>query len=413
VCCAVDDKHEHVPVMVGSPVGGGDGGRRRSLGLGQGSLRRSMLELQMDAEEERAVNEWDENVRRRTLSFVSMRPDLTASHSHDSGSSTPNDHRRLSPPLGGAGSRRGSYGPTMTFPLNHGHGSSDFPEVDVMNREDTLLNTTTGSGSTDDDDATGSRSSMYVDSPRTGRRLFRANFDVRGYDAKNVEVKLVGSRLVIHAIQAEQANGRKSTTEYCRKVRVPPDVDMDALRCFHANDMLTVEAPVRQPVPIDVTRVLMTSSSQGTVGGLLSPSSRSRSGSAGAATRREEPLNVAQLKMALDGHYDVTLLVEVGRVFRADDVTVKMAGPALLAITAVRSESNASSRMTASLSREFDLPSRIVPETLKAGFMANGLLRISARVLTEQHQNDVSNGNDDAHAAIVPSTQLTPPPSSQ
>ena len=318
----------------------------------------------MEKEEQRAITEWDENVRRRTFSSVSMRP--------GSGSSTPSDHHRLSPDLmtNGTGSRRSS-----------GPASSDFPEVDVFNREDTLLNISCGddnrNGSFDGDDAP---KSPYVDSPRTGRRFFRVNFDVRGYDAKNIQVKLAGSRLVIHAIQNEQEGGRKSTTEYCRKVRIPSDVDMEGMKCFHTHDTLTVEAPVRQPVNVVIGRT-------------ASPVTQAASTT--ARPRREEPLNVAQLKMAPDGHYDVTLLVEVGRVFRADDITVKTAGPSSLVVVAQRNENNTTSRMTASLSREFDLPSKIVPETLKAGFMANGLLRVSARVARDDEMNGkLGSGND-------------------
>lgn len=339
----------------------------------------------MAEEEEKAVNEWDENVQRRTLNSVSMRPDLKSANGSgpSSRSSTPNGigrHQSPSSPL--RSSRRHGNSARLSSPGDHNHSSSgsDFPEVDVVNREDTLLSTNErANGSVTDDDDGVFTSSPYAYSPRTGRRMFRANFDVQGYDAKNIEVKLAGRRLVIHALQAEHEKGRKSTTEYCRKVRVPPDVDMDTLRCFHANDTLTVEAPAKPSSSnTDVTR-----STSSPLPSPLSPE--------GTVSGHNEPFNVVTFKTAPDGHRDITLLVEVGRVFRADDVTVKMAGPAKIVVNAQRSEESAASKLTASLSREFNLPATIVPESLKAGYMASGLLRIGARVLDNQH--DVSNSS--------------------
>lgn len=80
----------------------------------------------------------------------------------------------------------------------------------------------------------------------------------------------------------------------------------------------------------------------------------------------------------------LTLCVEVGRVFRAGDVAVKCKGASQLIVCADRTEATDCSRLTASLVREFDLPERIDPHTLKAGITSDGLLKISAQVLSEE-----------------------------
>jgi len=154
--------------------------------------------------------------------------------------------------------------------------------------------------------------------------------------------------------------GRTSTTEFCRKIRLPDDVDLTRLDCYLQPDgRVAVEAP-RHPRP----------------GPPLGD---------GVQTA-DEPLNVPVVTG--DDRRQLSLLVEVGRLFRADDVVVKVKNSALtLTVVAERTEAPAGSgggsgRLKACVTWEFDMPGAIDVNTLRAGLTVDGLLRVTARLVS-------------------------------
>jgi len=177
---------------------------------------------------------------------------------------------------------------------------------------------------------------------------------VTGYDLDDISARVGdGRRLVVHGLRRQTDGGRTSTTEFCRKIRLPDDVDPARLDCrLHPNGRVVVEAP-RRP----------------------SPAVGDRAQVAG------EPLNVPTVTG--QDRRQLGLLVEVGRLFGADDVVVKVKNSALtLTVAAERTGSGggSNSRLTASVTWEFDLPAAVDVDTLRAGLTVDGLLRVTARL---------------------------------
>ena len=85
----------------------------------------------------------------------------------------------------------------------------------------------------------------------------------------------------------------------------------------------------------------------------------------------------------------LSLNVEVGRVFKATDVVVKLKGKDRLVVTAERQEDSGVCKLAASLSREFVLPAKIEPSTLKAGMTVEGVLKVTASLAEDEELTTV------------------------
>ena len=86
---------------------------------------------------------------------------------------------------------------------------------------------------------------LYKDTPEGGLK-FHIEFHMEGYKPEEITVKTDGGTLFVHARHEEVKDGtRRTSSEYKRKVEVPPDVDPDSLNSFFTSDgVLTIEAPV-------------------------------------------------------------------------------------------------------------------------------------------------------------------------
>jgi len=163
---------------------------------------------------------------------------------------------------------------------------------------------------------------------------------------------------VVRGVRRQTDGARTSTTEFCRKIRLPDDVDPGQLDCYLQEDgRVVVEAP------------------------------RQRRRQATPARTAGEPLNVPTVTG--DDRRRLELTVEVGRLFRADDVVVKVKNSALtLTVAAERTEQpgrssndgGGSGRLKASVTWEFDLPGAVDVDSLRAGLTGDGLLRVTARL---------------------------------
>ncbi len=304
------------------------------------------LEKQMDTEVAEVLNELSDNIRSRTQSSFHIRP-------LSSDSSSDRHHRRRTP---------GGVTPHGTPPTRMG-----FPEIEVLRREDSILDSSVDSLEED------GRRQYYVDCPETGGKQFRMVFDIKGYDPSNICVKVLGSRLVVQAVQRGTVDGKKSTTEFCRKVKLPGDVDTHKLRCHCQGDKLLIQAPlqaVRIPRPVPWRSVGQ------------SPSMPSFPSTHNSTNSLYNNHNVPQYRETASG-LQLLLLADVGRLFQAEDVLVKVKGHRQLSVTASRDQKDSKSSLNASVVREFELEQSIRPETLRAGLTSDGVLKVTAEVMQD------------------------------
>jgi HSP20 family molecular chaperone IbpA len=252
--------------------------------------------------------------------------------------------------------------------------------------------------------------------------VFHVEFDANGYRPEDISVHVTGSRLTVHGVRREtddpeelkvrkDAGGlRRTTTEFCRRIRLPDDVDRAGLTCVIVSGQVIIEAPRLVPCrPAAADR---------------SPTESVRTPRAGgvSCTDRASPLNTPMVRVSADGTVrEVLLSVEVGRLFRPDDVTVKVKNSTLtLTVVAERVERSPLTsttrsspgedaidsdnlvgggisdvaaggswrRLNANLTWEFDLPGAVEMDTLKAGLTMDGLLKITATMKQQSERNE-------------------------
>ena len=293
--------------------------------------RMNKMQEKMDREAERALHDIDTNSPRGLHFGSALRP-LVPSVSKT----------RTSSP-------RGQYGD------NQSRGKIYLLNIERMSDKDT----TADSG---EDDSYINMSSetideelkrpIYVTCPETGRKIVKMQFDVHGFESSDIRVKISKKKLIIFALHRENESGRKSTAEYCRRIKLPDDADTEQLQCTFQNSVLTIEAPAMQN---EEAKVIM-------------------------HVTKEEPLNTPFLRQA-DIGMSIHVHVEVGTLFKADDVVVKLKGAKRLVVLAERHEDEDKKvTLSATLRREFELPEPIIPTSLKAGLTHDGILNVSALV---------------------------------
>lgn len=310
-------------------------GRNRKISFfaGQSQTPPSDMERRMEDEEESLMKEWERTVKHRHEDSLSIRP-LSVSSGESVKTSTTSNMRIGS-------SRTASLAENSSGSL-----SFDFPEIDVAERRDAGLGDD-GVEIVDDE----SRRFAYFDSPDTGQRCMKMDLNVEGFEPKDITVKSLGGRLVIHGISWEIVDGVRHTNEFCRKIKLPDEVAAESVRCTFSDHVLAIEAPLRSQ----------------------------RASANGSQDSNKIPLNCPVILSDENGRY-LSLTVEIGRIFKPCDVVVKVKGQRTISIVAEAVENTAFSRMNARLDREFDLPEKIDRKSLKAGCTEDLLLKIVARV---------------------------------
>lgn len=298
------------------------------------------LEKQMHNEEENLLKEWDTTVRCRQENSLSIRPiSLSAEDAiRISG-------LKVKPRVSGGSTSKTSSTVDLA---SSGAVRFEFPEIDIVKRHDTSLD---DSAENVEDD---SRRFTYTECPTTGHKTMRLEMNVEGFDPKDITVKSFGGRLTVHGITYDVHDGKKSTNEFCRKIKLPDGVSSENLRCTFCDHILVLEAPVRTRCSTpDVTG--------------------------------RHPLNHPVILFDENGRY-LSLVVELGRIFRPSDVVVKVKGQQTICIFADAVENTTFSRMKAKLEREFDLPEKIDQKSLRAGCTEDRLLKIVARIRDPNEQ---------------------------
>jgi len=229
--------------------------------------------------------------------------------------------------------------------------------------------------------------------------VFHLEFDANGYRPEDISVHVTGSRLTVHGVRREtddqedtkqkrDAGGlRRTTTEFCRRIRLPDDVDRTRLTCVIVGGQVIIEAPRTMPC--------------------RNEDDETQESFRTTRADRGSPLNTPTIRVSADGiAREMRLTVQVGRLFRPDDVTVKVKNSTLtLTVVAERVERSSLTspstsplpkentvdgelsevsagglwrRLNANVTWEFDLPGPVEMDTLKAGLTIDGLLKITA-----------------------------------
>ena len=298
------------------------------------------MERQMDQEVERVFRNMDQNMGTKSKDIGHITPIRPSSSRH-------------------------LLSPANLFHETFGHGLRKVLSIERLCEKDnvSLAGDDTGNNSSSESVEEDSRRPHYSTCSTSGRKMVRLQFDVQGFSSRDIKVKLCGRKLIIFALHREADSGRRSTTEFCRKIKLPDDVDVERLNCSYSDGILTAEGPV-------LTRDL----------------------SSHNLKQRLNVVKLEQLNTPLIRHTDMGkmmhMFVELGRIFRPDDVVVKLKGHDKLVITAQRQEDNPKDTLTACVTREFQLPERIYPHSLKAGLTHDGILNVTALV----HQPSPVNG---------------------
>lgn len=87
-----------------------------------------------------------------------------------------------------------------------------------------------------------------IEKDQNGRPVFRARFNVKEYQPEEVNVKMDGDRIIVHASHQEKDGTKSVSREFSREVNIPREVDPVNLQCTISSDgILSLEAPLPTP----------------------------------------------------------------------------------------------------------------------------------------------------------------------
>jgi HSP20 family molecular chaperone IbpA len=222
---------------------------------------------------------------------------------------------------------------------------------------------------------------------KTGRQ-FCMSFDVKDYDAEDISVTVEDQTMIVRATHRTEKDGAVSVKEFSRKIRIPPEVDPEKLTSTLSSDgILTVEAPV--PPAYQAVEQAASSSPASSLQQFGQASPQQQEQQNGAASPRVSAVAAAATPAVLDtptfswdeaaGRRKLSLLLEVGVPYTADDVVVKLDGRRLI-VEATHAEKFQGRTSKTSMSRDFDLPEDIDISTIRALLQSNGQLSVTAYV---------------------------------
>ena len=195
---------------------------------------------------------------------------------------------------------------------------------------------------------------IFYDDSGTGNKKFCVSFDVSQFKPEEISVRTQENKLVVNAKHEEKGEGRSLSREFSRSVDIPKQIDPDRLACCLSNDgILQIEAPV--PAPIYDT---------------IEQSVRHKT----SAQPRAGPVVVQH-----DGSKKFRIVVDIGHDYLPQDVTVKTIDKKLV-LNARHEEKSQGRSSVKSLSREFDLPEVVDPNTVTASLTDDGKLVVEAPI---------------------------------
>ena len=202
-------------------------------------------------------------------------------------------------------------------------------------------------------------SDIFYDDARAGNKKFCVSFDVSEFRPEEISVRTQDSKLLVHAKHEERGDGRSLSREFSRTVDVPKHVDAKQLSCCLSNDgVLQVEAAVAAPQYDKIEE------------------SVARNTNAGA---RPGPVVVQH-----DGSQKFRIILDIGSDYLPQDVVVKTVDKKLV-LSARHEEKGEGRSSIKSLSREFDLPESVDPNTVTASMTGDGKLVLEAPISNYAH----------------------------
>lgn len=217
---------------------------------------------------------------------------------------------------------------------------------------------------------------MYLEYPGFGRR-FKLRYDVSGYDPETITVSCEGDRIIVKATsKQEDADGKLVDREYMRKIEKPIDVDPEKLKCFLTSDkILIVEAPL-PPKSLNIRKTSASPSHSSY------SSSRSRSPSNSPLTPKDKAAapkpGIPQFNGKESIDRKLTLMVDIGNVFKPREITVQVLGPTRLMVKAKHEERTSERFCKSKFCKEYELGEKIEAFSLRAGLTEDGKLLVGA-----------------------------------
>lgn len=221
---------------------------------------------------------------------------------------------------------------------------------------------------------------MFLEYPDTGSRRFKLRFNLCGFERKSVRVSTDGDRIQVAAVRhEEQDNGKMVEKHYVRKIEKPREVDCSKLKSYYTQDnILIVEAPL-PPVTLNL-RKLSHSPSHSSHGSCHSShaSSRSRSPSSSPSTPQAKHKFGLPQFLGNDGEKVMSLLVDIGLVFKPKDITLQVIKDNRIQVKA-KNEIRTTDRLSKNkFFKEYELSEKIETLTLRGGLTENGKLIVGA-----------------------------------
>ncbi len=256
------------------------------------------------------------------------------------------------------------------YPADKTWGSEDYLDDPLVFRR---------RGSTDVLD-TKKMKTMFLEYPGFGRR-FKLRYDVEGFIESSITVACEGDRIIVKAKKLEPGTGDTTTEkEYSRKIEKPLDVDPEKLKCHLTSDsVLIVEAPL-PPKSLNIRKTSASPSHSSY------SSSRSRSPSNSphtpkanntAASKEAPKVGIPHFAGAPEER-KMTLLVDIGHTFKPREITVQVINNLRLQVKAKHEERTSERFSKSKFSKEFELPEKIEPFSLRAGLTEEGRLLVGA-----------------------------------
>ena len=272
------------------------------------------------------------------------------------------------------------------YPADKQWGSEDFVDDPMVYRR---------RGSTDILD-TRKMKTLLSESPYSGCK-YKLRFDMHPYDQESVKVNVHDDVIHVRAWREEEdKSGQTVRREYCRKIERPREVDSERISCFMTKDKVLIIEAVLPPNTLNFKKFASSPSHSHhsphhSHHSHLSRHSRSpshchspRSRSPSNASMAGTPSSWTHMRintpvfLGPNSQRRMYMWVDVGTVFQAVDISIHVLKDTRLTVKARREERTSERLNKAKYSKEFELPERIDPYSLRAGLTSEGKVLIGA-----------------------------------
>ena len=222
--------------------------------------------------------------------------------------------------------------------------------------------------------------SLYQKDEETERLVFKMRFDVKDFEKQSVGVVKESDRIVVSAYIKDD-DVPDSKENFVRKIKLPHDVDSTNIKSFLTKDgILTIEAhSSRKHLPCPKTPTNPNASPMH-----LSTSAMSTSKSAYSvfSDTGNKPPTLPKPNLPtfnkINGVKHLLLVVQIGTEFDPRDVLVQANSASSIKVKAKHTEVTKERYCKHKFNRDYELPEKIIPISLRAGLRTDGLLIVAA-----------------------------------